>query len=98
MYSKEKLVRLRLINTLTHLHDYVGLVSSNWTKNGLKHKLAKLSLKATIYFIWGERNSRIFTQVTRDTQNLIIGIKFIMSERALSIKKINFRADDETII
>ncbi|KAJ9536236.1 hypothetical protein OSB04_un000585 [Centaurea solstitialis] len=48
--------------------DMLELISASTAVLSLKHKLA---LAATVYFIWRERNRRIFTDERRNAQHLI---------------------------
>ncbi|XP_020266677.1 uncharacterized protein LOC109842187 [Asparagus officinalis] len=43
--------------------------------NGLKHKVKRMVLAATVYSVWRERNARIFGQISKSVEQLIRDIK-----------------------
>lgn len=67
-------------------NDYVNYLAANWNSNGLKPTLKKLSLGATIYHIWLERNRRTIFNETMKIRCSIKLIKSIVRESVLSFK------------
>lgn len=46
-------------------------MAANWNPDSLKHRMAKISLGATIHFIWPERNKRVFANESNNHQVII---------------------------
>ncbi|GKB16864.1 hypothetical protein Tco_0850787, partial [Tanacetum coccineum] len=54
--------------------------------NSIKSVLQRISLASAIYYIWNERNNRIFTQEQKDTQCLFNAIEEIIKLQLLNLK------------
>lgn len=60
--------------------------------------MAKLSLGVIGYYLWLERNKRIFSNETRNTKSILVIIKNNVKERAYIFKNITYARGDNTII
>lgn len=68
--------------------EYVKHLSCKWKANKLKYVLEKLCFGATIYWLWRERNSRVFGGKCSDAMIIVNLIKTITRERAMDLRKI----------
>ena len=81
-------------------NDYMCLLSSRWKKRRLKYYLGKIALAATVYFLWKERNARIFKGECEESGAVLARIKNIVMTRAMDLTNIrrtseNYRLKDD---
>ncbi|XP_039017530.1 uncharacterized protein LOC120148497 [Hibiscus syriacus] len=74
--------------TITSWDDFFVWASSTWKGKSLLTSIMKLALNALIYFLWEERNKRIFKGCSRNVQELFLAIKDVVRFQ-LRDRKIN---------
>lgn len=76
-----------------------GLIPTDWpmivewvacalNRNARINILSKIALQASLYNLWIERNSRIYTQASKNTEDLISLITQVVRYRIFSLPKI----------
>ncbi|XP_020262492.1 uncharacterized protein LOC109838459 [Asparagus officinalis] len=58
-----------------HWEILINWFSSRLKGRGIKQRVKRMALSATIYAIWNERNMRVFQQKSRPVEHLVKGIK-----------------------
>ncbi|GJS25684.1 RNA-directed DNA polymerase, eukaryota, reverse transcriptase zinc-binding domain protein [Tanacetum coccineum] len=61
-------------------------ISKGGCKSNIKCVLDRMEFATTIYFVWNERNKRIFTQEQRNCQDLLNGIVESIKMQLMSLK------------
>ncbi|PWA62510.1 hypothetical protein CTI12_AA360790 [Artemisia annua] len=70
-------------------HDLLAgcrYIADKQVKNNFGWAMDKLILAASVYFIWQERNRRLFTGVSRNVESVINCIKDSVKTRLLALK------------
>lgn len=75
-----------IIPTLHSWADLVGFASSNWSGNSLLNVVNKLVLGGLVYFIWQERNCRLFQKKFRSVNQVIGCIEETIRLKILGLK------------
>lgn len=68
--------------------DYINHINRKWRGIGLKFLLRKLCLGVTVYWVWRERNSRVFGGDSHSSTAIVTNIKNVVRDRALEFRKI----------
>ncbi|GJX96732.1 reverse transcriptase zinc-binding domain-containing protein [Tanacetum coccineum] len=61
-------------------------IAKGGCKSNIKSVLDRMAFATTIYFVWNERNKRIFTQEQRNCQDLLNGIVESIKMQLMSLK------------
>lgn len=69
-------------------NEYVNHLAHSWKENKLKFLLGKLSLGATVYLVWRERNNRLLGGECKDALTIHNSIKMMVREKAMKLNKI----------
>ncbi|GJY37591.1 RNA-directed DNA polymerase, eukaryota, reverse transcriptase zinc-binding domain protein [Tanacetum coccineum] len=67
------------------LESTVGRLATKRLKNNIWKIMNKLILSAPVYFVWNERNRRIFKDEARSVEELVIVIKKHMTDMLMSL-------------
>lgn len=86
---------VKLMHTSCNLKAILWLLRHHFEKDYWRAQLARSAIVASIYFIWTERNARIFTDVSSDPSVIIKKIKFHTSVRLFHIP--NGRSEDSRL-
>ncbi|GJZ85987.1 hypothetical protein Tco_0657597 [Tanacetum coccineum] len=64
-------MKVELSNTGNDWQDIVSSMAARNCSNNIKSILQRITLSTVVYYVWQERNARIFTQDKRDTETLL---------------------------
>ncbi|XP_056698455.1 protein FAR1-RELATED SEQUENCE 5-like [Spinacia oleracea] len=59
-----------------------------WAGTSFPYQLYKMALSVSVYFLWLERNCRIFNHATRNSTEIIKSIQLVVATRCLHMKKL----------
>ncbi|GJU26824.1 RNA-directed DNA polymerase, eukaryota, reverse transcriptase zinc-binding domain protein [Tanacetum coccineum] len=74
------------LGKLNHLNDIVAAIANGKGANNITNVINKLLLAATIYFLWQERNKRIFKDECRNEEELCKIIKGAIKSKLMSLR------------
>ncbi|GKB80438.1 retrovirus-related pol polyprotein from transposon TNT 1-94 [Tanacetum coccineum] len=78
--------RTHQLGKLNHLNDIVAAIANGKGANNITNVINKLLLVATIYFLWQERNKRIFKDECRNEEELCKIIKGAIKSKLMSLR------------
>ena len=68
--------------------DYIQWMATHWQGNSLPTRIRKLTLAATVYTIWMERNDRFHTNSFRNVGSIVGTISNLIRSKLLSLEGI----------
>ena len=82
----------RINNKAATWNGYVSIMSTIHNHNSIWSIIKKLCFAAAVYYLWQERNYRIFRQEERDYKTLVKIIQDEIRFKLMSVKTKNTRA------
>ncbi|GKA05488.1 40S ribosomal protein S15a-5-like protein, partial [Tanacetum coccineum] len=86
VWNKVK-AKLKNTNWDNNRENVVATIASGGCRNTIKSIMERMTIATVIYYIWNERNKRIFSQEQRNCQSLFNGIEENLKLQLLSLKR-----------